>query len=418
MFSLAMYLKERGYIVSGSDNRVSENVKTLKKNGIGVFYGHDEKNVLHCDALVYSLAVEGCVEIKKAKDLNVIIKSRAEFLSEILNTYKTKICVAGAHGKTTTTALIYHILKTAGLDPSLHLGANLASGGKSYEHANGDIIVCEACEYKDSFLQLSPTIGIILNIAPEHLDYFKTFDNLKVSFQKFSTKSDLLVCSDEQIINHNNKIIINQDFVAKNIKTENGLQNFDCYKKDNGKYIMFERFNLNLLGKHNVYNALFAIAVACRLGVSKKDIKKALVSFGGVKRRLEKLSSRPLIIHDYAHHPDEIRASVETVKNSYKDKVFVVFQPHTYSRTKILIKQFADCFKGASVGVYRTYSAREKYQKAGSAKTLAGVLNAEYFNSASHMRKVVKEYVDKGYVILFLGAGSIDKIATRVVKQL
>lgn len=415
MHSLAIYLNNLNQGVSGSDVRHSQNTKNLQKKGIRVNFGHKQENITGADFVVYSFAVENNVEVKAAKALNITCISRAELLGLILKTYKNVICVAGAHGKTTTTALIYEILKKAGKNPSLHLGGNLCSINKSYVYESKEFMVCEACEYKDAFLKFKPNVAVVLNIAPEHLDYFKTFDNVKKSFNIFSKNANVLVCEDLHNLENKNKIILGKNgFSAKNIKKQGKYaQKFDVFKC--GEF--YGRFSLNLIGKHNVYNALASIAVADNFGVKKQVIGAALNEFKGIKRRFEVVSKKPLIISDYAHHPDEIYSAIDAVKSFYGKKVFCVFQPHTYSRTKSLLLQFKLAFKGSGVVVYRTYSARETYSKAGSAKTLAcNIPNAIYANNIKYLGSVIKEKIMQNHIILFLGAGNLAERIKNVVE--
>lgn len=414
MYSLAIYLKELGQEVSGSDTKKSKNVERLRARGIKVYKQHKKENVYNCKFVIYSYAVEGCVEVKEAERLNIPCLSRAYFLGLILKLYNTSICVAGAHGKSTTAGLIYHILKTARLNPSLHLGADLVENETSYIYENKEYFVCEACEYKDAFLNLKPNIGIILNIAPEHLDYFKCFDNVKQSFQKFANNSQMLICSSQHTFKHKNQIPFGDNgFTAKHIKLlENGNQNFDVYK--NGK--KYGNFTLSLVGSHNVQNSLSAIAVADVLKIDTKTIKNALSSFNGIKRRFEIINNKPLIIHDYAHHPDEISATIKSLKSFYHGEFTVVFQPHTYSRTIQLKDEFKKCFEGKDVIIYRTFSAREKYINKASAKSLANYIGEKtrYANSINCLTELLKESYQENNAIIFLGAGNIDKVAHRL----
>lgn len=409
MYSLAIYLKNLNQEIRGSDVRQSQNTKNLQKKGINISFGHKQENVFGADFVVYSFAVENNVEVKAAKALKIPCLSRAELLGLILKTYKKIICVSGAHGKTTTTALIYEILKKAGKKPSLHLGGSLCSIGESYDHNLKDFIVCEACEYKDAFLNFEPSVAVVLNIAKEHLDYFKTFENVKKSFNTFSKNAKVLICEDLHKLENKNKIILGEGgFTAKNIKKcGKGLQQFDVYKHNE----FYGTFILNLIGGHNIFNAIASIAVADYYGVSKKHIYAALKEFKGVKRRFEVISKKPLVISDYAHHPDEIFSAINSVKSFYGKRVFVVFQPHTYSRTKNLMHQFKTAFSGCNVLIYRTYSARETYTPKGSAKTLANNICAEYANNLNILKHIVRQKVKEKYIILFLGAGNLsDKI--------
>jgi len=419
MSSLAIYAQMNGFCVSGSDINNNTYIENLKEKGIKIFNNHNEQNVIGKDIIVYSNATENCNEFLEAKQEQKIIFSRAEFLAIILKDYKTKICVSGAHGKTTTSALIYSILKQANKQPSLHLGGNLIDIQQNYDYAKKDYIVCESCEYKDSFLTLSPTYGVILNICAEHLDYFKNYNNVYNSFKKFAENSSNLIVFNE-FKNISNKSISygykNANFTAKNIKTTKlGTTTFTCLK--NNKH--YCKVNLNLVGTHNVLNALASITVADCLNIKKTDIQAALKNFCGVERRFQFLRKEPLIIDDYAHHPDEIKAILKILKQNFKQKFLVVFQPHTYSRTKTLMSEFIDCFKCCKdLVIYKTYSARERYNKKGSGLNLSKNIgkNSSYIKNKKELVKIVLKKIKQNFGIIFLGAGDIYDIAKIVNK--
>lgn len=416
MFSLAIYLFKKGYNIVGSDLYESENVKKLKNEGIKVFNKHCEDNVKNIDALIFGCATENNIEVQTAKTLNIPIFNRAEVLGAMLKNYKTPICVAGAHGKTTTTALIYQILNEAKKEPSLHLGGNLVETGKSYEYKNGEEIVCEACEYKNSFLEFKSKIAVILNISPEHLDFFKNFDNVVESFNKFASNSHICICeqSYKNLIHMGTTTygFKNANFVAKNVHMlKDGTYSFDCYK--NGEY--YYHFRINLIGRHNVLNALASIVVADILNIDKKTMFNALKNFKGVERRFEYINKNKFIVHDYAHHPDEIKSVINETLKFFKGKLLIIFQPHTFSRTKTLINEFKMAFNGIEdVVIYKTYSAREKYNYKGSASYLSKVIGGTYFRSENKITAYINEKINEGYGILLLGAGDINKLAKKI----
>ena len=415
--------------------------------GIKIFYLHNENNVKNADYVIYSNACENNVEVIYAKSKNIPTLTRAEFLAEILKEYATTICVAGAHGKTTTTALTFEIFKTANLKPSLHLGGNLVETGKSFDYSQKDIMVCEACEYKDSFLNFNPKIGVILNLAPEHLDYFKTFENVKRSFMQFAKQSQIIITNKSVDINHKNKLTFglnNANFTAQNIKMlKDGKYAFDC----NFNGIKLVHIKLNLIGKHNILNALTAITIFYAFkyflfsynnnlqneniwenvhmkilqdDMAKKQIQKALKNFKGIERRYEYMHKSKFIVHDYAHHPDEIATTINETLKFYKNKLLVVFQPHTYSRTRTLMKDFVNVFKMVKeVLILPTYSAREKYDKKGSALLLAKNIgqNAVYIKNKQKQEEYILNKINDGYGILLLGAGDIYNLAKNIAKK-
>lgn len=420
MFSLASLMQDFGQEVWGSDSKKSNNTKELVKRGAKVFGEHKPENVVGCDFVVYSYAVWNNVEVQKAKELGIKVLSRTELLNILLKRYKISICVSGAHGKTTTTALIYKVLCVAGLKPSLHLGGSLAENGKCGIVNNGEIIVCEACEYRDAFLNLKPSVAVVLNVAPEHLDYFKTFNNVKSSFNMFAKSAKVLIYNKQDNFLQNNRKVsfgdIGSDYYADNVVMRyDGTYDFLCNKF--GKCLGW--FHINLIGEHNVQNALAATAVCDYLGIDINHIKKAFDEFEGVQRRFQILKNNPLIIHDYAHHPDEIKTVIKELKNFYKNKVLVIFQPHTYSRTKLLMNEFVNCFHDADdLALIKTYSAREKYNSMGSSKRLALKLgaNCEYLTNKKQAYDLVKQKISLGYAVIFLGAGNINKLAENIAK--
>lgn len=418
MSSLAIFALNQGHKVSGSDINNTEIIKMLKQKGVIIYNSHDPINVKGVDVVVYSNAVENSREVLYAKQNKILTVSRAEFLAIVLSRYKLNICVAGSHGKTTTTALIYSILKESGYNPNLHLGGILKQTNKSYEYNNSNIMVCEACEYKNSFLKLPTNIAVVTNVRAEHLDYFKTFKNVKKSFNKFLNKASIKIT--EKDVEYCNKTLSygfgGSVFMAKNIKlNSDGTYKFDVYYNNN----FYVKIKLNLIGLHNVLNALASICVAHCLHINKKHIQKALKSFNGIKRRYEHMHSKYFIVHDYAHHPDEINAVIKETQKFYKGKLLVIFQPHTYSRTKTLFSDFVNCLKNIKdVVIFKTYSARERYNVKGSAKTLSkAIKNSVYINNKQKLINHVVEKIKNGYGVLLLGAGDIDLLAKKIAKS-
>jgi len=420
MSSLAIYAKKMGYEVSGSDLAENQTISNLRLQNITIYNTHSADNIIGKNVVIYSNATEDSEEVKAAQSFGIKTLTRAAALSNLLKNYNTSICISGAHGKTTTTALIYAVLKEAQKAPALHLGGNYKQTGVNYDFSTSEYIACEACEYKDSFLNFNPNIGVILNIAPEHLDYFKNFENVKNSFQKFANQSQVVIANSECKLQGNNIItfgIKRGKYTAKKVKMKNnGKYYFSCYKNEK----LFANIELNLVGKHNVLNALACIAVCDYLNIEKDHICTALKNFCGVERRFEYLHKEKFIIHDYAHHPDEISSVLKETKKFYKNKLLVVFQPHTYSRTKNLMLQFIKSFKKIKeVLILKTYSAREKYDKKGSALLLSKNLGkkAVYFQSNNKAEKYILQKIKQGYGILFLGAGDIYDMAKNVSKM-
>lgn len=422
MSALAAILHSQGQIVQGSDIANSEYTKALKNMGIKVFIGHNEENVKNADIVVYNSAIsENNEELVYAIKNNLQIYSRAEMLEIISAQYENVIAISGAHGKTTTTAMLTEIFIKAGLNPTAHLGGVFKSHNSNLIIGGNKFFITEACEYKKNFLHLNPKVSIILNVEPEHLDYFKTYENVLDAFGEFANKCELLVCYDKVDIAKPNKIVFGDNgYMAKKIKRlKQGAYKFVCYYNDKKLF----KVKMNVIGRFNVTNALSCIAVAKHFNIANKHIKKALKEFKGVLRRFEIKAKKPLIVHDYAHHPSEIKSVIKATRNFRKKKLIVVFQPHTYSRTLSLMDDFKNAFDGADeVLIIKTYSAREEIIKGGTAKDLYYNLkdknyNLEYFSSISSCYNYLKENLRKSDTLLILGAGDIFKLADKFEKN-
>lgn len=413
MSGLASLLYYKGFTVQGSDKVKSEFTTKLEKLGIKVYYHHSLSNINNANIIVINSAIkDDNEELIYAKKNNLLILTRSELLGLISSDYKNVIAVSGAHGKTTTTSLIGEIFSLSGLKPTIHAGGIMKKFDSSFVVGESKYFITEACEYKDSFLSLNPTLALILNVEKEHLDYFKNYDNVKKSFYKFATKSNKIITNSTLDYSHD-QITIGKDYLAKNIKYKKQSTNFEVYKNDK----KFLSVKLKAFGAHNVKNALYAVATADYYGIDKKIIVKALNNFSGVKRRFDIIKQSPLIIHDYAHHPDEIKSIIETVRNFSKDKIIVVFQPHTYSRTKKLMNEFVNVLSVCDeICIFKTYSAREKYDSNGSARALYNKLtekkeNVSYFINQTKMREYIYGKLDKNSQVIVLGAGNIEKFA-------
>lgn len=409
MSGLAKWLKSRGQIVSGSDLLKSQETEELEKLGITVHLGHDENYLdAKTDYVVYSGAIdEKNPELKKARELGIKTLSRGEMLEVVAKRFKKVIAVAGAHGKTTTTEMIAEIFFNAGLEPTLHIGGISNFFNSNFYIGKNKYFITEACEYKNSFLNLKPTTAVITNIEAEHLDFFKNFENVKNSFDKFCKNS-------KNVIKIYKNIAFNKKFrvEAKNIKKyKTAFFEYDCYIND----IFKGKIKLGVAGKHNVKNSLLAIATAISYKIDFKAISRTLSNFKGVKRRFEVIADKDItIVHDYAHHPTEIKKVLATAKLYEPRRLLVAFQPHTYSRTLSLFEDFLKCFEGADeVFIFKTYSAREKELIGGRAIDLYKKLNIKkhYFTSFESGAEKIKKRLKKGDLLLLLGAGDIENLA-------
>lgn len=431
MSGIAAILKNWGFTVTGSDSSDSEAVQNLLKKGIKVVIGHSLEDVANSDVVVYSAAIkQDDPEMLEAKRLNIPTIERADFLGELTRCYKDTICISGTHGKTTTTSMISLCFLEALKDPSIQVGAFLKALDGNYRVGNSEHFVIEACEYVESFLKFSPKAEIILNIDNDHLDYFKTFENIKYAFVKYVKllpDDGLLVINgdDKNCLDlpqyTNAKILkygINNsdvDFYAKNIKFDNdGFPSFDVYK--NGTF--FETFELSVPGAHNVLNALACISLSDYYGIDKKDLKSALKKFTGAHRRFEfkgKVNGAS-IYDDYGHHPTEIIATYKSVENKKHNKSWVVFQPHTYSRTKNLLDDFANALLNFdNIIILDIYAARETNTYNISSKDLVDKIislgkDAKYISDFDDCVSYLKENVKENDLVLTLGAGTVTQI--------
>ncbi len=403
MSTLAIMLKNEGCSVRGSDEREDKTTEFLKERKIKVDDRLNRKQISKADVVVKSAAIKDDnpflrYAVKKKKK----ILSRGQILGQICGGYKTTIAVAGSHGKTTTTAMIYEILKTAGEKPTLHLGGYRIEDGKNYEIDGKDFFVTEACEYYDNFLYLHPQISVITNVEKEHLDYFKTFERQKESFEKFKRQSKVVVDSTD-------------GYSAGRIRHDkDGFLMFKLFHHD--KLVL--NLHLKICENVNVQNCVYAYQVGKLLGIDDKTIKTALESFKGVKTRFEKVECKYFdnVVCDYAHHPTEIEKAIETARKIFKrKKIITIFQPHTFSRTQALLPEFFRVFKNVEMPIFfRTYSARENESDGMSAKTFAELLkrqnkNARYFDNYVALKNFLLE-IDRDCVLLFLGAGDLPNI--------
>lgn len=436
MSALAVFLKKEGNIVSGSD--IQKATEILKENKI-IVYKQNREKIEKSDIVVFSSAIkEDNEDFKFAKKIGKKIISRGELLGEISKNYQNVVAVAGSHGKTTTTALIYNILKIAGEKPSLHLGGILKEEKTNFMIGEKKYFVTEACEYCDNFLYLKPKVSVVTNIEPEHLDYFKTFENQKNSFDKFKKQSEVVFDKKNFYAknigyNKNGKLCFDLFFLSKNLfnlkickkgiknfkKTQKNVKNLIKILKIKKKYDFLlpkkEHFCVNICEKVNIENIYFAYVVCDFLGISKKNIKKGIENFKGVKLRFEKVITKKFanVILDYAHHPTEIQKTIETAEEIFFGrKIIYIFQPHTFSRTKNLLNEFLFTFKNIdNLFLFKTYSAREKESDGISAKELKEILKGkcEYFDNVQDLLSRLK-HESENVVLIFIGAGDLPKL--------
>ncbi len=427
MNALALYCLKKKKTVSGSDAKLNHLTKALQNRGVKVYLGHHPSAVKDKDLVVYTSAVgQFNPEILTAKQLNIPIVKRSEFLGEILKNYKTGIAVSGCHGKTTTTAMLAAILIEAGVDPTVFLGGE-SSEYKNFRMGKRNYAVVEACEYKKNFLDLTHNVSVVLNIDSDHMDSYNGIDDLINTFGKFIGQSLSIINADDE----NARRLFNQTTISfaiengANFRATNLRRKGQKYSFDFNAYTQREgRINLKVFGKFNVYNALAAATVAKSLGIEFLYIKRGLEKFDGIKRRNESLAVKDGVeyIADYAHHPKEIKETASSL-HAYDSNCLMVFQPHTYSRTKNLLDEFIEALKNSNnLVIYKTYSARENFDFLGSAKFLYQKLkelgvNVTYADNVSELNLIIKGYEKNIRKVVFFGAGDIYEIAQNLVKD-
>lgn len=430
MSGLAAVLLNKGYKVSGSDAKQSPTTDKLKENGAEIYIGHHEENLKNVDLVVYTAAIaKDNPELVAATNKNIQMMDRAEFLGQIMLGHKYNIAIAGTHGKTTCTSMISHITLEAKLDPTILVGGDLDIINGNYRIGDSDYFVTEACEYKESFLRFFPYVGIILNIEADHLDYYKDIDHIQSAFEKFASiipedgylignADDTRTCKVMASAKCNTLSfgIDNGDVKAKNICfKDNGAAYFDVYKNDTKLFSL----DLNAPGKHNILNALSAVCVGLIFNISSSHIALGLNSFTGAHKRFEHKGTKNgvSVIDDYAHHPTEIKATLSTAQKTSHKNIFCVFQPHTYTRTKTLFKEFTECFDDTDVLVLMDiYAAREKDTGIVSSVELGDALRSKGVNcinvhSHEEAAEYIKAHISQGDLLLTVGAGDVVKVA-------
>ena len=436
MSGIAEILHSCGFIVTGSDSTQSEITDKLIKNHIPVKIGHDIENLEKSNLVVYSAAVkQDDIELVRAKELNIPIVERGTFLGILTKSFKDTICISGTHGKTTTTSMVSLCFLEDGKDPSIQVGAYLKQLDGNYRVGNSNYFIIEACEYVESYLKLFPKTEVILNIDNDHLDYFGTFDNIVRSFNKYigllPDDGLLVINSDDENcrkISKNSRAKVltygiqneHANFIARNIQfNTNGFPTFDVYYNNT----FYKTITLSVPGLHNVMNALACIAVCHYYGIEKESIKNALLHYTGAHRRFEYKGSfnNVSVYDDYGHHPTEILATSNALKQKKYNKSWVIFQPHTYSRTKNLLDDFANVLLNFdNIIVTDIYAARENNTYNISSKDLVDKINdlgkqAIYIQDFNQIVNYVKQNASPEDIVITLGAGTVTNIGPMLV---
>lgn len=425
MSGIAHILLKRGIKVSGSDRTESNITKILANDGATICIGHKAENITNQDLVVYTAAIPADnPELVAAKEKGIVTMERADFLGELMLDYKLPISISGTHGKTTTTSMLSTVLLNAEQDPTILVGGELNIIGGNYRTGSDKYLVFEGCEYVDSFLKFNPFAAIILNIEEDHLDYFSGIEQIKQSFNKFMkiVPADGFVvvnADDENVMDSLDglacKVITygkDADFSYTDVRyNENGFGSFDVLHK--GQKLC--KIELSIGGSHNISNALAVFAASYTMGISPEKIAEGLKLFNGTKRRFEYKGTfnGAKVYDDYAHHPTEIAATLDTAKKMECNDIWVVFQPHTYTRTKALFDDFAEVLaKFDKTIITDIYAAREKNTVGITSEMLAEkTKNALYISDFSEIAEHLKANVKPNDIVITMGAGTITDLS-------
>lgn len=437
MSSLAEILMNKGYKISGSDMKQSPLTDKLASLGAEIFIGQCEENIKPgYDLVVYTAAIsKDNPELKKALALGLKVIDRAELVGMLMLTYSKPISIAGTHGKTTTSSIVTEIFLQANTDPTISIGGILPTINGNFRMGSDEYFILETCEYCDSFLKFNPHSAIILNVELDHTDYFKDLSHIYSSFNKFSNRispsgflvingdidnvEDIIDNVDCEIITYGSKKDF--DWSPANIKFDSrGCGSYTAMNCGN----TVAQVQLNIPGIHNVYNSLAAFALAYEYGLETEDIVKGIANYTGVDRRFQYKGkfNDVTVIDDYAHHPTEIAATLESVKACDINKHWVIFQPHTYTRTHDLLQDFAKVLATAqNVVLVDIYAAREKDTGLVHSKDLAQAINnnggnAYYAGTFEAAEKYIKENTAPRDMVITMGAGDVFKIGEALVK--
>lgn len=437
--AVAEILISQGYEVSGSDMRESEITEKLIKDGANIYLGHRAKNVEGKDLIIYSSAVGADnPELARAEELGIPAVTRAQALGALMEKYDNSIAISGTHGKTTTTSMVSLILKNSHREPTILVGGNLSEINGNVYVGKSRYFVTEACEYMDSFLNLKPSIEIILNIDSDHLDYFKDVDHIANSFRKFAR----LVPGNGAVIAYDaNPFVKSVIEDVPNAITFGLNESCDYYASDiefNGEGMPRFAVNhgggrlcdieLSIPGEHNILNALASFACCHILGLEPEEIVGTLEEYKGTQRRFDIQGTTYTgikIIDDYAHHPTEIKATLAAVRNMKHNKLWCLFQPHTYTRTMALLDDFAVSFKEADkVVLAEIYAAREKNIYKISSKTLMNKIkeadpskDVYFFKDFEEIANFVYNNAEEGDLVITMGAGDIYKVGEMILEK-
>lgn len=432
MQSLAETLIARGVMVSGSDMRSSDATERLSENGVRILIGHNPENVEDVDYIIRTAAVkDDNPEIVAARNLGLPVFERAEAWGSIMKTHHEAICIAGVHGKTSTSSMMTHIALAGEYDPAVMIGGSLPVLGGGHRIGNGPIIL-ESCEYCNSFLQFHPTVAVILNVDADHLDFFKDLEDISASFRKFALRTPadggIVVANADDIntmkcIEGIDRQVITfgleneADVTAKKIKLFRGLPEFDVMYKGE----KFAHVKMLVPGEHNILNALAAAAASIAAGFDPSAVERGLSSYGGVGRRFEYKGqiNGAMIYDDYAHHPNEIKVLLDTLDTMEYDRVIVAFQPHTYTRTAAFFEDFVTQLSRPDILVLaEVFAAREKNTVGVTSSDLAARIEGSYLiPDLDDMVDFLAQIARPGDVIVTVGAGELNLVSDKLSKK-
>lgn len=432
MYPLAQILHSQGYYITGSDNNPTDTLEKIKELGIPVFMGQRAENIRGADLIIHTAAIMADnEELIASKESGVPVLERSDLLGILSTHFQNAICISGTHGKTTTSSMTTQILLDAGADPTAVIGGKLSSIGGSGRIGKSEHMVCESCEFVDTFLKLSPDIAVVLNIDEDHMDYFKNMENLIASFHKFcsmATKKIIFNGDDENSHKavdsiEKEKITFGfsdtNDYYPANIKKQQGVHTtFDLMYRGE----KLSEIDLFVPGTHNILNACAACAAAIESGVPANKVNLGMKNFKGAGRRFEVLyhENGITVVDDYAHHPAEIRVTLEAAKAMNYQRVIAVHQPFTYSRTARLLDEFAEVLQIADITVLsEIMGSREKNTLGIYTKDLADKIpNAVWYPEFPEMADYVVSIVRPGDIIITLGCGDVNKCAHMIVERL
>ena len=416
MRPLGLVLQGMGMTVTGSDMNASVSTDELIAKGIRVSIGHKAENIQGADCIIRTAAAHNDnPEIAAARSCGIPLFERAQAWGVIMQAYENAICIAGTHGKTTATSMMTHILMEANWDPTVMIGGYLPLLHAGHRVGEGDTIVLESCEYCDSFLNFAPTLAVILNIEADHLDYFKDLKDVEKSFRQFAQLSTngVIANGDDPHVVETLKGIDYTTFglcIQNTVHPENislDWRHMDVVCADE----YYCHLDLKVIGKHNALNALAAVAAAWKLGIPGDAVTEGLKTFGGADRRMQYKGSYngADVYDDYAHHPDELKATIEAVRTMKYNRVVVAFQPHTYTRTKALFDDFVRELRKVDLLVLaEIYAARERNTVGISSRDLqAQIPGSVYCQTLPQVTEYLREIAGPGDVILTVGAGDI-----------